>query len=414
MIESAGNPAHTVLVFGALTVVAMLLKSGLGRIGLPSLIGFLALGLALRVADEAWGIFSETDRVILSFAGKAGLVTLLFRVGLESNLKGLLKQLRKASSIWMADVAVSGAVGYATAYYLLGMETITSLVVATAFTATSVGISVAVWQEMNALRSRNGELLIDIAELDDISAVILMALLFTVLPQLEGSGGPATVAIIPLAGQVGLFLLKLIGFGAFCFLFSRYVEKPVTHFFEKLETSPDPMLTVAGIGFMIAAMADSAGFSMAIGAFFAGLIFSRDPDTVKMEASFMPIYDFFSPFFFIGIGLNMDPTAMDTALAMGAVLAVAAIGGKFLADGLPVYFLEGRRAALLIGSSMIPRAEITMVIMQRGQAMGAAVVPAQVFNAMIVVSALTCLLAPFSVRSLLRRWPQESSREEAS
>jgi Kef-type K+ transport system membrane component KefB len=287
-------------------------------------------------------------------------------------------------------------------------------VVATAFTATSVGISVAVWQEMDALRSRNGELLIDIAELDDISAVILMALLFTVLPQLKDSGALPAIPTIALAGQVGLFLLKLIGFGAFCFLFSRYVEKPVTHFFQKLESPPDPMLTVAGIGFMIAAMADSAGFSMAIGAFFAGLIFSRDPDTVKMEGSFMPIYDFFSPFFFIGIGMNMDPAAMDTALAMGVVLTVAAIGGKFLADGLPVFFLEGRRAALLIGTSMIPRAEITMVIMQRGHAMGAGVVPSRVFNAMIVVSALTCLLAPFSVRSLLKRWPQESSREEGS
>jgi len=411
MIENTGNPAHTVLVLGALTVVAMLLKAGMGRIGLPALVGFLSLGLTLRLADDTWGLFSGTDTIILSFVGQAGLVALLFRVGLESNLEGLLQQLRKASTIWVADVVVSGAVGYATAFYLLQLNMITSLTVATAFTATSVGISVAVWQEMNALRSRNGELLIDIAELDDISAVVLMALLFAVLPELQAGGTSSGFPVAVIAGQAGLFLVKLIGFGAFCFVFSRWIEKPLTHFFQKLETAPDPMLTVAGIGFMIAALAEKAGFSMAIGAFFAGLIFSRDPATVKMEASFMPIHDFFSPFFFIGIGLKMDPAAMDAALGLGAALAAAAIVGKFLADGLPLYVMEGRQAALLIGASMIPRAEITMVIMHRGHALYGDVVPARVYNAMIMVSAATCLLAPFFVRSMLKRWPQTSPQE---
>jgi Kef-type K+ transport system membrane component KefB len=171
------------------------------------------------------------------------------------------------------------------------------------------------------------------------------------------------------------------------------------------------MLTVAGIGFMIAALAEKLGFSIAIGAFFAGLIFSRDPEAVKMEASFMPIYDFFSPFFFIGIGLHMDPASMEAALGVGGVLTLAAIGAKLLADGLPVYLLEGGRAALLIGASMVPRAEITMVIMQHGRTMGAKVVPAHVFNAMIVVAAATCLAAPFGVRALLKRWPQQAPEE---
>ncbi|MFZ7110278.1 MAG: cation:proton antiporter [Desulfatiglandales bacterium] len=62
---------------------------------------------------------------------------------------------------------------------------ITSLIVTTALTATSVGISFSVWEDEGALQSSNGELLIDIAELDDISAVVLMALLFSILPLLQ-------------------------------------------------------------------------------------------------------------------------------------------------------------------------------------------------------------------------------------
>jgi Kef-type K+ transport system membrane component KefB len=412
MIEGGSHTAATVFMVGVLAVTALLIKSGLGRIGLPSLVGFLALGLIMRSVDARWEILGAGDQQVLRFLGKAGLVTLLFRVGLESNLRGLLKQLRTASLVWLSDVFVAGALGYAAAFYLLHLGTVTSLVVATAFTATSVGISVAVWQEMDALQSRDGELLVDIAELDDVSAVLLMAMLFAVLPEMRNEGQIATVSAFLIAQHAGSFLLKMFGFGMVCFLFSLWVEKPTTEYFRKLESVPDPMLTIAGIGFMIAALAAWLGFSMAIGAFFAGLIFSRDPEAVKMESSFLPIYDLFSPFFFIGIGLQMDLAALTAALGPGAVLAAVAIMGKLTGDGLPVYLMRDRHAALLIGASMVPRAEITMVIMQRGQALGAWAVSSRIYNAMILVCAVTCILAPFTVRCLLKRRPPRPRPEE--
>ncbi|MGB5984107.1 MAG: cation:proton antiporter, partial [Desulfobacterales bacterium] len=320
MTEPTVDPALVLLLVGALTAAALWLKSGLEHLGLPALIGFLLLGLTVRCANAGLGLFGAGDLAIIKFLGQAGLVTLLFRVGLESNLRGLLKQLRSASLIWTADVALSGLLGYASAFYLLNLGLTSSLVVATAFTATSVGISVAVWQEMEAINSPAGELLIDIAELDDISAILLMALLFAVLPQLSAQGlSAATVPLI--AGQVALFLLKFAGFGLLCFLFSLYVEKPISRYFRELESAPDPMLSIAALAFVIAALAERLGFSTAIGAFFAGLIFSRDPETVKMESSFMPIYDFFSPFFFITIGLQLDPAALMAALGPGLLLA---------------------------------------------------------------------------------------------
>jgi Kef-type K+ transport system membrane component KefB len=266
---------------------------------------------------------------------------------------------------------------------------------------------------MKALQSPNGELLIDVAELDDISAVVFMALLFAILPSLRGDLQTAGSLVAIISSQTGIFLLKLVGYGGFCYLFSRYAEKSVTSFFRNLESSPDPMLTVTGIGFMIAAVSSGLGFSLAIGAFFAGLVFSRDPQAVKMESSFLPLYDLFSPFFFIGIGLQIEPGTLGNAFGIGLFLAAAAIGSKIIADGLPVLFMRGSSAGLLIGTSMVPRAEITLVIMQRGHALGQWAVPPQVYGAMIVTSAVTCLLAPVTVRSLLQRWPQERSNTDA-
>ncbi len=412
MTEPTVDPALVLLLVGALTAAALWLKSGLEHLGLPALIGFLLLGLTVRCANAGLGLFGAGDLAIIKFLGQAGLVTLLFRVGLESNLRGLLKQLRSASLIWTADVALSGLLGYASAFYLLNLGLTSSLVVATAFTATSVGISVAVWQEMEAINSPAGELLIDIAELDDISAILLMALLFAVLPQLSAQGlSAATVPLI--AGQVALFLLKFAGFGLLCFLFSLYVEKPISRYFRELESAPDPMLSIAALAFVIAALAERLGFSTAIGAFFAGLIFSRDPETVKMESSFMPIYDFFSPFFFITIGLQLDPAALMAALGPGLLLAAAAIGAKLLAVGLPLWGLRGRATGLLVGASMVPRAEIAMVILQRGQALEGGPVTPRLYNAMVLVCAVTCIGAPFAVRRLLQRYPLQGQGPEA-
>jgi Kef-type K+ transport system membrane component KefB len=163
---------------------------------------------------------------------------------------------------------------------------------------------------------------------------------------------------------------------------------------------------VVGIGFVIAALAAWIGFSLAIGAFFAGLVFSRDEEAVKREGSFMPLYELFSPFFFIGIGMHVDPAALGSALKPGAVLAAVAFAAKIIADGLPVWVMRGLSSALLIGMSMVPRAEIAMVIMQRGLNKGAWAVPPEIFNAMVMVTILTCILAPLIVQLLLNRWPQ--------
>jgi Kef-type K+ transport system membrane component KefB len=407
VVEYELNYPFVILIIGGIIVLTMVVKSGLDRTSVPALVGYLLLGFLIRLVDVHWDFMSRGCSEILGFLAKLGLVTLLFRVGLESNLRGLLRQLRRASTVWIGDVLISGLVGFLAAFYVVNLPWITSLIVATAFTATSVGISVAVWEEAGALQSINGELLIDVAEMDDISAVVFMAMLFSVLPTLQGSGGADLFPGVP--KTIAVFLLKLIAFGGFCFLFSRFAEKPVTAYFRSLETPPDPMLVVVAIGFMIASLAALLGFSLAIGAFFAGLVFSRDQKAVKMEASFLPIYELFSPFFFIGIGLDMDPGSMGGALGIGAVLVLAAVIGKMVADGIPVWRMAGVTSGILIGTSMIPRAEIAMVIMQRGLNLGDWAVPGRVFGAMVLVSAVTCLLSPLAVHSLLSRWPQ---REE--
>jgi len=406
LVEPEFAVPHIIMVLGGVILLTILVGSGLKRVGVPSLIGFMILGLLLRVTDSHWAFLSEEAIRIFDFLATVGIIFLLFRVGLESNLPGLKRQLKPASIIWAGNILFSGILGYVMSYFALGLELIPSLFVAIALTATSVAISVAVWQEAKATNSPTGELLVDVAEMDDISGMVFMALLFAIAPMLR-EGLDSTVVGV-LFETLGWLSFKLMGFGVFCVIFSRYLEHPITHFFRRIGETPAKLLMIAGFGLIIAALAELLGFSVAIGAFFAGLIFSRDPETVKLDTPLGILYDFFTPFFFIGIGLNIDPGTLITGIGIGGALLAVAIIGKLVGTGGPARLTTGRTGSLLLSISMVPRAEIALVIMQRGLNLGEWAVPGQVFSGMVVVVAVTALISPIILRVLLKRWPQSA------
>lgn len=390
-----------------MTIVAhILVRAGLRRIGLPGLLGYIVLGLLLHIADRQWNILGESGATVYEFMASVGLMTLLFRIGLESNLGGLIRQLPRAGPIWFFNVLISGAAGYAAARWVLGQTLIPSLFIAIALTATSVGVSVAVWREQKQLKSKEGELLIDVAELDDITGVALMVLLFSMVPAMHDARGDSTSAIwIALLKNAGRFAFKLALFVTACMAFSRYAEQRVTHFFRRIGHGYVVTLLVAATGFIIAAIAGWMGFSLAIGALFAGLVFSRDPESVKIDTGFEAIYDLFAPFFFVGIGMKIDPSSgWSASLSAGAVLIVIAVLGKMIGTSSPTLFFTGQYGALLLGLSMVPRAEIAMIIMQRGLALGPWAVSSELYTAMVLVVAVTCTATPVLLSALLKRY----------
>lgn len=396
-----------IMIVGGLIVAAILARASLGRVGVPPLVVYLAAGIALRALDNRTGMLGDSGRDVLHFLGTLGVIVLLFRVGLESKLGGLLRQLRSASLIWIVNILASAAAGYAVARYGFGFDLVPSAVVGVAMSATSVGIPARLWRRAERLETPAGERFLDVAELDDMSGVVLLGLLMAVLPTLKTSvpGGLAGT----LAVQAAWFAARLAAFGAGCFLFSRYVEKRYTAWFETLPGEGNLTLVVAGTGIVIAALAAMAGFSVAIGAFFAGLAFSRDPDRVQIDASFGALHGMFTPFFFVNIGFMIDPEALTAATVLGLALLAAAVVGKFVGAFVPALACSAPFVAAAIGVSMIPRAEITLLIMERARAAGQQVVSERLYAAMVLVSAATCIGIPVILRALLRRLPKTSA-----
>ena len=387
---------EAVLLIGVVAILAILCRNAFRRLKLPSLVGFIALGFLIRFVGDRWGLLHEGVFDILEFLARLGVVSLLFRIGLESDLGGLLSQLRRAGAIWAGNVFVSGAAGYLGARHLLGFELVPSLFLGVALTATSIGIAVKVWREAGAMDTETGSLMLDSAELDDISGVVFMALLFGIVPVLQG-GGAVGAALVRTAAFV---LLKLVLFTAGCVLFARFLEKKLTSWAAGLRPKPDPMIMLVAVTLVIAGVAGLLGFSLAIGAFFAGLVFSRDPEAVRIEASFDVLYELFVPFFFVGLGLMLTIGSLGGSLGLAAVVLAMAVVGKLLGTFLPTLAFDPPPKAGALALSMVPRAEITMLIMSYGHGLGEWAVPPVLFAATLVTVAATAL----SVPPLLKLW----------
>mgnify|MGYP006283569283 FL=1 len=399
-MEHAFELSLAVLLAGLLIGLAIPIKCLLNRWGLPPMVGYVLLGLAIRAAAEAWpqlleGIAGSS----IEFLAEMGIIALLFRVGLESKLQDLLSQFSRATLIGLAAILVSGVAGFAIASWVLDASLTGSLIVGAAFVATSIGVPAGVWRETGRIGTRRGQLFLDIAELDDILGVTIMALLFAVAPVLTGSGnGPIGPVLLK---TTALVAGKLAGFGLLCLAFARYLERPFTRFTQRLEESPEPTLSTIAISLVIASVAGLLGFSVAVGAFFAGLVFSRDPDSLRSRTAFDVFYDLFVPFFFIGIGVSVLPTRIGPALLPALILLVTAFASKFVGTFVPALLHETPRGAALLGVSMVPRAEITMIIMQRGAHLSDDVLSETAYSAMIMVSIATCVVGPVLLRRLL-------------
>lgn len=387
------------ITLGCLMILSPLVKSILDRVGIPALVGYIGLGFVIRILDHQWSFISTAFDNTFSTLAQLGVVALLFRVGLKSHTQALLKKLPDASPIWLGDVLTNLALGFVVSHYALSLPLETSLVIATAFSATSVAVSVAVWDEVHKLNTPKGQLLVDVAELDDLSGVLLLAILLAVIPVLQGGNG----VILTLVGTTTLMvLLKLVLFITGCYLFAHYLEADFTRFSRDIENSTTAMtITILGAGLAIAAVAGYLGFSLAIGALFAGLAFSRDPEAVHNKAKFTYFYEFFSPFFFIYIGMQLDPDVISGSLGIGILLFAVAAIGKIIGVAVPALRSLSKRDAVLLGISMVPRAEIALVIMFQCRQLGENFISEEIFASMVLVSLTTSIVAPLMLRSLL-------------
>lgn len=366
------------------------------RLGQPTLIGEILAGVL--VGPAVLGLV-EPSEVIDVFA-ELGVVFILFWVGLETRIHDLLGVGRSATLVGVLGVIVPFAGGYAIAA-ARGEDAATSLFFAAALVATSVGITSAVLIGLGALETRSGRTILGAAVVDDILAMLVVAVASAI-----AVGGSASIAELVVVGAMALAFVAFFALGGTRFM-RRYpgvLKAP--------RFSESPLLPAVILCLGLAAVAAEIGLAAIIGAFLAGMMVAETKEQHPIEEEVAPLYAFFAPFFFASIGLQLDlgSYARVTVIGVITLVTVVAVVTKVVGAYAGARGLS-RPEALFVAVGMVPRGEVGIIVAGIGIEAGA--LGDEAFAIIVGMAVLTTVVVPPVLRALAARLPDIPSAAPA-
>ena len=375
---------HLLAVLVALLAATKVLGLLAQRLGQPSVVGELVAGIIL--GRSLLGILDPADPVIHTLAA-LGVIVLLFEIGLHTDIRSLLGVGGEAMAVAVVGVVLPFALGYSVCL-ALGLSAIPSIIAGAALTATSIGISARTLSDLGQLRSREGQIVLGAAVIDDVIGLVILSVV-------GGLVGGATLSAWGIATTTAI----AIGFIAAALILGSRVVPPFFRFIDRVEASGT--LGVAGLAFafLLAWLASLAGSATIIGAFAAGILLHNTPQRTRIESATTTLGLFFVPIFFAAVGAEVALGAFSDlrVLAVGSALLAVALVGKVAAGYAPVWF-KGRK--LLIGVAMIPRGEVGLIFAQMGLATTA--LTSELFSAVTMMVLATTLLTPPLLAYMIR------------
>ncbi len=393
---SAGTASFAVLlgVF-VLFVGAKLGEEVARRLGQPAVVGELLGGFLVGPYALALVAPGETANIL----GEIGIVILLFTVGLEVRMDDLLAVGRPA--VLTAVIAMILPIVAGVGIGILAGETLsTATFIGLALAATSIGITSRVLAEMKVLSQPFARVVLGAAVVDDILVLILIGLV----------SGAATGDLSASTLFVAFAAVGLVGLGFAAARRARGLKREV---FTWPLFADSPLVPTFIVMFALALVAAWIGLAAIIGAFVAGLIIAETEARDELEHEMNPLGQIFIPFFFAVTGAQLDLGALlDPRVAvLAAVLAAAGIATKALGGMLGARSL-GRWSSLAVGSGMVPRGEVGIVVATLG--LGAGLLSEGLFSAVIVAVVATTVVAPYLLAFTVPRAIAETADRAAA
>ncbi|MGE7369344.1 monovalent cation:proton antiporter-2 (CPA2) family protein [Neorhizobium sp. NPDC001467] len=284
---NAGELVQVVALLGAGVIAAPLFK----RIGLGSVLGYLAAGLAVG----PFGLKLVSDPQAILHIAELGVVMFLFIIGLEmqpSRLWNMRKDIFGLGALQvLACIAALMTIGLA-----FGQSAPVAFVAGTGFVLTSTAIVMQMLQERNHLHTPKGQHIVAILLFEDLAIVPLLAIVTLVAPHGE------TATFLDQLQSLGIGLAAI----AALVLAGRYLLNP---FFRLLaQSGAREVMTAAALLVVLgsALLMDFAGLSMAMGAFLAGVLLSESSFRHQLEADIEPFRGILLGLFFLGVGMAVD------------------------------------------------------------------------------------------------------------
>jgi Kef-type K+ transport system membrane component KefB len=422
LLATAESENAPVILSGVLlTLIFIYIASKVGseiakRLDLPPVLGELVAGViigvsALRLVIFPEGGFAASDSLIMSglqllnnlspeavnsiFAEQSevisviaelGVIVLLFEIGLESDLRQLKEVGIQAFVVAFIGVTAPFAAGTLGLMYFFHVAAIPAIFAGAALTATSIGITSKVLAEIGQLKSKEGQIIVGAAVIDDVLGIIVLAV----------------VASLAKTGEVDITNVAILLVSAIAFLFGAillggFFNKSFVALVDKLQTRGNIVIPAFIFAYVMAFIGNAIHLEAILGAFAAGLVLDETDARKELDELVKPIADLLVPVFFVTVGARADLSVLNpmipenrSGLLIAVFMLAVAIVGKVITGWVVFGIPDINRLA--IGVGMVPRGEVGLVFAGIGTASGAIDKPLEV--AIIIMVIMTTFLAP--------------------
>jgi len=350
------------------------------RFRIPSIIGFLLTGII--IGPHGLSLINVSHEV--EMMAELGVIFLLFMIGIEFSVKGLMSIKR---TVFLGGfLQVSLTIGFITLISMgFGLSLPQAVFMGFLFSLSSTAIVLRLLQARGEITSPQGRVSVGILIFQDIIVVPLILL----TPLLAGNSPDIGMTLLILTGKFAGVLVVLL-------LLSRHIVPKILDLVIRTKNNELFLLTIIVFCFATAWLTNSIGLSLALGAFFAGLVISESPFSHQATANILPFREIFISFFFVSIGMLLDLDFFFREILYIHFLAILSLLTKLLVIALVVIILRyPLRVVLLSALTLFQVGEFAFILSAKGIAEG--LLSPENYQYFLAVSIMSMGATPFII-----------------
>ena len=377
------------------------------RARLPPLIGYLIAGII--ISPNTPGVVGDIQ--LANQLAELGVMFLMFGVGMHFSLSDLMQVRRIALPGAILQIAVATLLGIGVSM-MWGWSFGSALVFGLSLSCASTVVLLKALGDRGLLNSVNGKIAVGWLLVEDLVMVLALVLL------------PATAVLlggVPIAGSdtdaniwmtLALTLLKVAGFIAFMLIIGKRLVPFIMQIVARLGSRELFTLTVVAAAVSIAFGAYKVfGVSMALGAFFAGMVVKESDFSHRAEEETLPLREIFSILFFVSVGMLFDPRILfDQPMHVLAVVGIIMVGKTIAAMALVLFFRYPINTALTVGASLAQIGEFSFILATLGVSLQLLSLEGQNLILAGALISITLNSFIFSAIEPVQNWIRERSR----
>lgn len=355
-------------------------------LGEGSFLGLLDIELALGTSG------GSENYNILRIVAELGAIFLLFSVGLETKASDLKRVGKPALAVAVLGVAIPAVLGLTVIFY--DQNPVHALYMAAAMVATSVGVTAKVLSDLRVTDTKEGRIILGAAVIDDVLGMMVLAVVSGISSPGEGMIGIIAAIVIAV-----VFVLVVFVFCDKCIprIDSWYCDSEGCRPIRESKFQIDKLMFAIALCLFMAALSEFLGLAAIIGAFLAGMMLADYSERWRLKPKVDSMTSFFLPLFFLNVGMQIQASSLMniSVLALSTYIIILAVISKYVGGYIGARISDktiDKESASIIGSGMIPRAEVGLIIASIGFAGG--YLTADMNAAIVLMSVVTTIIAP--------------------